>query len=424
MIRRRDDTGKWEVRWRENGRHRSQSFTRKADAERHAARVRSARELGEALDLDRGKETVAEFIERWWREYAVISLADNTRDAYSRVWENHLRRRLGGYRLRDVTPGVVDRTKSELATAGVGAPTIRKALALLSGMFRCAVLWDRLDRNPVREVSMPATRRVRHVRPLVPARVEAMRAHLLEDGRLLDATLIAVLAYAGIRPEEARALRWSDVTARTILVERAAAGSKVKGTKTNAIRTVRLMEPLAEDLRRWRDAASSSPSALVFPTPRGTLWTDYDWRNWRARVYKPLAAAVGLTGSRPYDLRHSFASLLIHEGVTVVEVARQMGNAPDVTLGTYAHVFEELDPAERLTAVDAIRAAREEFDVREMYAEAGSAEEAEGRNPAPILEADARIRTADPFITSEVLYQLSYVGVAARASGDCSAAPT
>jgi hypothetical protein len=26
------------------------------------------------------------------------------------------------------------------------------------------------------------------------------------------------------------------------------------------------------------------------------------------------------------------------------------------------------------------------------------------------LRADARIRTADPFITSEVLYQLSYVG--------------
>jgi hypothetical protein len=27
-----------------------------------------------------------------------------------------------------------------------------------------------------------------------------------------------------------------------------------------------------------------------------------------------------------------------------------------------------------------------------------------------IEKADARIRTADPFITSEVLYQLSYVG--------------
>jgi hypothetical protein len=29
-------------------------------------------------------------------------------------------------------------------------------------------------------------------------------------------------------------------------------------------------------------------------------------------------------------------------------------------------------------------------------------------------EADAGIRTPDPFITSEVLYQLSYVGEAAR----------
>jgi hypothetical protein len=68
-------------------------------------------------------------------------------------------------------------------------------------------------------------------------------------------------------------------------------------------------------------------------------------------------------------LRYSFASLLIHEGVLVVEVVRQMGNAPDVTLGTYAHVFEELDPAERVSAAEAIRSAREEFDVREEYAE-------------------------------------------------------
>ena len=38
--------------------------------------------------------------------------------------------------------------------------------------------------------------------------------------------------------------------------------------------------------------------------------------------------------------------------------------------------------------------------------------------PAATLEADARTRTGDPFITSEVLYQLSYVGEA----GQCSAA--
>ena len=411
MIAQRQDTGKWEVRWRENGRHRSRSFTRKADAERFERRVRSARELGEAVDLDRGKETVSEFIERWWREYALVELQPNTRDAYGRIWEKHLRGRLGGYRLRDVTPGVVDRAKGELQAAKVGAPTVRKALALLSAMFRCAVTWDRVDRNPVREVRAPAARRSRHVRPLPPADVEAMRAHLLAAGAERDAALLSVLAYAGLRPEEARALRWSDVGERTVLVERAAAGSTIKGTKTGAIRSVRLLAPLAEDLARWK-LASPSPGELVFPTSRGTVWTDYDWRNWRNRVYRSVIESVGLPGSRPYDLRHSFASLLIHEGVSVVEVARQMGNAPDVTLGTYAHVFEELDPAQRAPATEAIRAARAEFDVRGEYAE-GQREERDGAaQPAPLREADAGTRTPDPIITSDVLYQLSYVGEA------------
>ena len=105
-MKRRADTGKWEVRWRENGRNRSRSFSVKADAERFELGVRRARELGGPLDLDRGRETVAEFMERWWRDYAVPTLADNTRDCYAGIWERHVLRRLGGYRLRDVTPAV------------------------------------------------------------------------------------------------------------------------------------------------------------------------------------------------------------------------------------------------------------------------------------------------------------------------------
>jgi hypothetical protein len=58
----RNDTGKYEHRWRENGRHRSKSFTRKEDYERFKADLRRARENGRALDLDRGKESLAEFI--------------------------------------------------------------------------------------------------------------------------------------------------------------------------------------------------------------------------------------------------------------------------------------------------------------------------------------------------------------------------
>jgi hypothetical protein len=37
-----------------------------------------------------------------------------------------------------------------------------------------------------------------------------------------------------------------------------------------------------------------------------------------------------------------------------------------------------------------------------------------GEKQVAVVEADAGTRTPDPFITSEVLYQLSYVGVATR----------
>ena len=46
-----------------------------------------------------------------------------------------------------------------------------------------------------------------------------------------------------------------------------------------------------------------------------------------------------------------------------------------------------------------------------------ASETRKARKDGPSWKADARIRTADPFITSEVLYQLSYVGRVRHSSG-------
>ena len=49
---------------------------------------------------------------------------------------------------------------------------------------------------------------------------------------------------------------------------------------------------------------------------------------WRGRTFAPALEAAGLQRrARPYDLRHSFASLLLHEGRSVIYVARQLGHS-------------------------------------------------------------------------------------------------
>ena len=146
---------------------------------------------------------------------------------------------------------------------------------------------------------------------------------------------------------------------RTLLVEKAADGQGgVKSTKTGQARTVRLLAPLADDLAEWRRSLDQADDALLFPNGSGGVWNDPAWQTWHRDAWVPACRAVGLEGARPYDLRHSFVSLLIHEGRSVVEVARQAGHSPTMTLDVYAHVFDEFDIAERTSAEDQIAQAR------------------------------------------------------------------
>jgi integrase len=87
----------------------------------------------------------------------------------------------------------------------------------------------------------------------------------------------------------------------------------------------------------------------------------------------PALTKAGIPYQRPYDLRHSFASLLLHEGRSVIHVARQLGDSAAVLMRTYGQVSEELDEAPSLGAEDAIRAARAIADGRKMDASGGRA---------------------------------------------------
>jgi integrase len=368
----------WEIRYRAEGRHKGRVFDRKSDAEDFQAEVRRRKRLGTLAQLHAGDELLADFAVEWWRVHAKPNLAPSTLHRYSQVWDSHVLPRLGTYRLKEITPEVVANLRADMTEAGVGDATTRKALFLLQGVLGLAVVRGAIAINPVKAVKKP--RQVsRPVRPVAPEAVEAIRRRL----RLRDATLVSVLAYAGLRPGEALALHWEHVRERTLLIESSISLGREKPTKTNATRTVRLLAPLAQDLAEWRLACGRPDGrAFIFPRRDGRPWSDDDYRNWRDRIFRPAAAGAGVDKPRPYDLRHSFVSLLIHEGVSIVEVARQAGHSPEECLRTYAHTFEEFDPAERTSAEAAIAAARKteaDPDVRVLYARAPEVDSAQLR---------------------------------------------
>jgi integrase len=357
-IVRSDGSVAWRVRWREGGRGsraRTRTFDRKADAVAFDDELRRRRRLGDLAGFAGAQETLNRYVAETWAKTHAVTLATKTARHYASLYDLHVAPFLGDLKLSELTPEVIGRWQAERVADGAGREAIRQAVKLLGNILQRAMEGGRIGRNPVRVVRKISPARRREVRPLAPATVEALRG----ASGARDATLISVLAYAGLRPQEALALRWGDVRERTILVERAVSLGAEKDTKTHAHRTVRLLAPLREDLLAWRmREGRPRDGALIFPGPEGRLWSKTTYDNWRKRAFDRACKAIGLAGARPYDLRHSFASLLLHEGRSVMYVARQLGHDARLTLTTYGHVIDELEDSPQIAAEDAIRVAR------------------------------------------------------------------
>jgi integrase len=333
------------VRWREGTRNRQRSFDRKADAQTWDLEVRRRRQLGTLAQLDVGTATLDDYVTGTWAPVYAPLLAPRSRESYAQSYDRHIAPTLGGLPLHSIKPAVISRWQTNVLAHGHGAFT--KARTVLSSILQTAVEGELLASNPVRAVRAPRAPLKDEVRPLAPAAVEALIAQLCHRDRVL----VALMAYAGLRPGEARALRWGHVMENTLVI-----GAQ----KTGRRRTVRLLDPLARDLREWRMACGRpGDDQPVIPRPSdGGVMSAKSFNVWRGDTFVPALERAGLGRARPYDLRHSFASLLLHEGRSVICVARQLGHDARYTLGTYGHVIDELDGQPQLSAADAIRAAR------------------------------------------------------------------
>jgi integrase len=425
-LRRNDGRTVYVVRWYESGRgstKRKRTFDRRRDAELFEASVRRARQLGQlASEVIGSNATLEEFLVEWWDTYATTHLRPNTLATYTTLLDKWIVPYLGRKRLREITRETIDNYAAQLRLDGAGAPTINRTLGLLQGVFHRAVEWRRLGWNPVVGVRRVAHTRAETIDARTPETVEAIRAQL--DAQ--NAALVSVLAYEGLRPAEAYALVWSDVLddrgrpRERLRVQRAISGGEVTTTKSQRGREPQLFKPVARELLElYLARGRPQPHELVFPDSQGGHLRRH---NWRRRVWIPALERARVAYFRSYDLRHTCATLLLYEGRTLNEVAEHLGHGdPGFTARTYAHVMRNA-ARRRITISEAIRkgrraAVRRRPLVDPSATESGTSATASRKKSLEIKRADARIRTADPFITSEVLYQLSYVGEAPTVAG-------
>lgn len=103
-------------------------------------------------------------------------------------------------------------------------------------------------------------------------------------------------------------------------------------------RTVPVSEGVLEVLRRHMESRPVTELDLVFPTPQGSPLH----RSNIHRLFRPIVKEMELGRFTPHCIRHTFATVLLSEGVNPKLVATLLGHSPgsgDLIMSTYGHLL-------------------------------------------------------------------------------------
>jgi integrase len=307
-----------------------------------------------------------------WLEHAAVNIGGRTLETYEGTVRNHLVPEFGGQFLTDITREQIDmfvadwsrggarylervrlakeREKAAAAQAGRdprpirlgnSASTIANGLTALGAMLNQAVAWSYLTSSPAKGVSRPRVSQA--AEPMHPLDAS-------EVGRLLAAadaasrTLILTAVTTGVRLGELLALRWGDVDweRRQLWVRRSVSRSgEFHAPKTKkSVRAISITPTLKAALREHHMASGRKGlEDLIFPNRNGG---PLDGPALVRRHFKPALRRAKLPLIRFHDLRHTFASLLIHQGEHVKLISEQLGHATSsITMDRYGHLLPQ-----------------------------------------------------------------------------------
>ncbi len=131
--------------------------------------------------------------------------------------------------------------------------------------------------------------------------------------------------FTGMRTGEINGLKWEyvDFERRLIMVRETIVDGRTEYTKTDGSqRDIQMSQVVYGALRR-QEAATRGHSAYVFCN---TLGAPLDHKNVTNRVWYPLLRHLGLTKRRPYQCRHTCATLWLASGESPQWIAAQLGH--------------------------------------------------------------------------------------------------
>lgn len=245
----------------------------------------------------------------------------------------------------------IDKITHQLLASKIGghpwpsAQTVNNYLITLRGIMAFEYRGQKAWQNPM--LGIKNMKKVRVLPdPFAPDERDLILAQIKAkfDPRVYAYFLFAF--YTGMRPEEMIALQWGDVDFRLekVRVSRVKTfhGSLRKGSKTHNERDIDLVTQATEAIELIKPYTFMK-SDYIFENPStGNPWADEQQQ--RNLYWKPALKKLGIRYRRPYNTRHTYATVALMAGVKPAYIARQLGHVNSKMVHeVYARWIEEAD---------------------------------------------------------------------------------
>jgi integrase len=352
-IRKRSD-GRWEGRYTagrnpETGKPVYKNVLGKTQAE-VKAKLKAAIEESASLDVMNAEQyTTGQWMDVWFEDCAKIKVRPSSHQTYRGYIDNHIKPNIGDIPLGKLSSlhlqklykkllagGRVERIEAKSQPKGLSAKTVRNINQVISSAMDFAKDQKLISSNPTDGCALPKPEH----KEMKTLPVEQLTSFLREAKESGVFELYYIELATGLRRGELLGLKWEDIDLAqgSLRVQRQIArinGEVIEAPlKTkNAYRTLPLSADAVGVLQEQRKKSGNSP--YVFPSPTGGPISPDSVLHMLHRVLK----RAGLSKVRFHDLRHTFATLALQNGVDIKTVSGMLGHySAGFTLDTYTHV--------------------------------------------------------------------------------------
>ena len=296
--------------------------------------------------------TTGEWLRTWFEVYSKPNIREATQDQYTNFLEKHVIPSVGDIPLEKLTSPRLQKLYQDLRTHGkvcqnknagssLSQKTVRNIHMMLHVALEQAVKEDLISKNPTDGCIAPKVEK-KEMKVIQPEKIGAY-LQAAADRNVLPMFYLELTS--GLRRGELLALLWSDldIDQRTISVNKSVAGRhgelKVSAPKTkHSIRKVAIPQQAVELLIQEHALHPDNP--YMFPSPvTGTMYHP----DTAGRLHKKLLKEYGIENVRFHDLRHTFATVALQNGVDIKTLSHMLGHfSSGFTLDTYTHVTAKM----------------------------------------------------------------------------------